>query len=60
MLKKIFAVYLIVVLNLAISLPTQADYDATFISVAPNALILLDLSGSLEWNPGGGTDVWGN
>jgi len=60
MLKKIFAVYLIVVLNLAISLPTQADDDATFISVAPNALILLDLSGSMEWNPAGGTDVWGN
>jgi Tfp pilus tip-associated adhesin PilY1 len=60
MLKKIFAVYLIVVLNLAISLPAQADDDATFISVAPNALILLDLSGSMEWNPAGGTDVWGN
>ncbi|MEN6326063.1 MAG: PilC/PilY family type IV pilus protein [Syntrophomonas sp.] len=60
MLKKIFTLYLIVILNLVISLPTRADDTATFISVAPNALILLDLSGSMAWNPAGGSEVWGN
>ncbi len=30
------------------------------ISTSPDALILIDLSGSMEWNPAGGTDRWGN
>lgn len=66
MLKgKILLVTAIVIFNLAISLPTVADVtvaddSATFISVAPNALILLDLSGSMAWNPAGGSDIWGN
>ncbi len=29
-------------------------------STAPDALILLDLSGSMVWNPAGGSDKWGN
>lgn len=29
-------------------------------SVAPDALLLLDLSGSMAWNPAGGGDIWGN
>ncbi len=29
-------------------------------SVAPDALLLLDLSGSMAWNPAGGGDKWGN
>ena len=29
-------------------------------STAPDALILLDLSGSMDWNPAGGNDIWGN
>ena len=29
-------------------------------STSPDALILIDLSGSMEWNPAGGTDMWGN
>jgi hypothetical protein len=36
------------------------DESATFISVAPDALFLLDLSGSMDWNPAGGTNIWGN
>ncbi len=31
----------------------RADESALFTSVAPDALILLDLSGSMEWNPAG-------
>jgi hypothetical protein len=29
-------------------------------SVAPDAMILLDLSGSMDWNPAGGGDIYGN
>ena len=29
-------------------------------STAPDALILLDLSGSMDWNPAGGDHIWGN
>ena len=29
-------------------------------STQPDALIVLDLSGSMEWNPAGGNDVYGN
>jgi len=29
-------------------------------STSPDALILMDLSGSMVWNPAGGTDKWGN
>jgi hypothetical protein len=29
-------------------------------STAPDALILIDLSGSMEWNPAGGTDRYGD
>jgi len=29
-------------------------------STAPDALILLDLSGSMAWNPAGGDHIWGN
>ncbi len=29
-------------------------------STSPDALLLLDLSGSMAWNPAGGTDIWGD
>ena len=67
MLKKIiFLTALIIALNAAISLNAFAqeedvpDESATFISVAPNALILLDLSGSMAWNPAGGDAEYGS
>jgi Tfp pilus tip-associated adhesin PilY1 len=28
-------------------------------STAPDALFLLDLSGSMDWNPAGGSNIWG-
>lgn len=37
-----------------------ADETALFTTVAPDALILLDLSGSMAWNPAGGSHVYGN
>lgn len=40
---------------------TQADETALFTtSVAPDALILLDLSGSMAQNPAGGNNKWGD
>lgn len=34
-------------------LPSQADESALFTSVSPDALIILDLSGSMRWTPAG-------
>lgn len=31
-----------------------------FTSVKPDALIVLDLSGSMNWNPAGGNNIWGD
>ncbi len=37
------------------------DESALFTnSTQPDALLLLDLSGSMDWNPAGGTNIWGN
>src|SRR5512135_1188209 len=43
--------------------PAGADETALFSTVAPDALIVLDLSGSMNWNPVGGSgsnDIWGD
>ena len=40
---------------------SRADETALFTtSTAPDALIVLDLSGSMDWNPAGGSNTWGN
>ena len=69
MLKKILMVVLIGICNILIITAVFAaeedvydaagDEQATFISVAPDALMLLDLSGSMAWNPQGGDKIWG-
>jgi hypothetical protein len=60
--KSISVVLLMVILNLSISFQTiaQTGDETTFISVAPDALIILDLSGSMDWNPAGGNNIWSN
>jgi len=44
--------------------PAWADDDNTeeglFTAVAPDAMIVLDLSGSMKWNPPGDHDSWNN
>jgi len=35
------------------------DEEGTFITVAPDALIVLDQSGSMAWNPVGGGNIYG-
>ena len=40
---------------------SRADETALFTtSIPPDALIILDLSGSMDYNPAGGDDTWGN
>ena len=36
------------------------DEQDTFLSVSPDALIVLDLSGSMAWNPAGGDNEYGS
>jgi len=39
----------------------DTDEAALFTSsLAPDTLLILDLSGSMDWNPEGGTNIWGN
>ena len=38
----------------------NADETALFSTVAPDALIVLDMSGSMSWNPAGATAIWGD
>jgi Tfp pilus tip-associated adhesin PilY1 len=40
--------------------PAEGEEALFTTSVAPDALIVLDLSGSMDWNPAGGSNIWGN
>jgi hypothetical protein len=56
-------IFLVMTLALSFSVQAHADETALFSTVAPDALIILDLSGSMSWNPAGGADatnIWGN
>lgn len=45
----------------AVATAPETGEEALFTnSTEPDALILLDLSGSMDWNPAGGSDVYGN
>lgn len=37
-----------------------SDEQDTFLSVSPDALVVLDLSGSMAWNPAGGSNQFGS
>ena len=39
-------------------IPPANDEQDTFGGAAPDVLIILDLSGSMEWNPAGGTNIY--
>ena len=67
MKAKIFRIFLAGILccfltaGVAGAATPPAGEEALFTtSTAPDALILLDLSGSMAWNPAGGTNIWGN
>jgi hypothetical protein len=60
-MKRCCAIILLAALMSFIGCPAAvADETALFSTVAPDALIVLDLSGSMSWNPAGGNDVWGD
>lgn len=56
--RRITCISFLIVLIFSSSV--HADETALFTSVAPDALIVLDLSGSMDWNPAGGDNIWGN
>jgi hypothetical protein len=39
---------------------SRADETGLFTSIAPDAMVVLDLSGSMKWNPPGNHDSWNN
>ena len=60
-MKRCCAIFLLAALMSFIGCPAAvADETALFSTVAPDALIVMDLSGSMSWNPAGGNDVWGD
>ena len=59
-MKRCGAIFLLAALMSFVVCPQAvADETALFSTVAPDALIVLDLSGSMSWNPAGGTDIVG-
>lgn len=60
MFKKYIFLVLMVLLSFSISLTAYADDEEMFSSVAPDALIVLDTTGSMDWNPAGTADRWGD
>lgn len=63
MFKKYIVLGLMILLSVSISVKAYAQVtgdEEVFVSVAPDALILLDTTGSMDWNPAGGTDRWGD
>lgn len=64
MFKKYIVLGLMIMLSFSISFNVSAQEETgdeeIFVSVAPDALILLDTTGSMAWNPAGGTDKWGD
>ena len=56
--KRIFILGLVLLAFCAA--PVQADETGLFTSIAPDAMIVLDLSGSMKWNPPGNHDSWNN
>lgn len=64
MYRKYVVLGLMIMLSFSISLNVSAQEETgdeeAFVSVAPDALIMLDVTGSMAWNPAGGTDIWGD
>jgi Tfp pilus tip-associated adhesin PilY1 len=46
--------------NVSAATPETGEEALFTNSTSPDALLLLDLSGSMDWNPAGGTDIWGD
>src|SRR5512137_69513 len=59
-MKKTLHILLAALFVLSFVTHAYSDETALFSTVAPDALIVFDLSGSMSWNPAGGTDIWGD
>jgi hypothetical protein len=63
MMKRHFSIFmLMIILCFSGQVGAQeTDESALFTSVAPDAMIVIDLSGSMKWNPAGNSnDIYGN
>ncbi len=59
--SKIFIYISLIIIFFCSATLIQAQEEDLFLKgYAPDALIVLDLSGSMDWNPVGGTYLWGN
>jgi hypothetical protein len=56
----LFALLAAIVLSIGLAPVSRADETGLFTSIAPDAMIVLDLSGSMKWNPPGNHDSWNN
>jgi hypothetical protein len=54
----LFVLCAAIVLSLGPPSVCRADETGLFTSIAPDAMIVLDLSGSMKWNPPGDHDAW--
>lgn len=61
MIKKYYFILTIALLFCLPGHATAEDESALFTSIAPDAMIVIDLSGSMKWNPAGDSyDIYGN
>lgn len=63
LIKKIITILFIIVLCLYVDISHADDTDEMALftsSLSPDTLLILDLSGSMDWNPEGGTNIYGN
>ena len=56
----LFALLAAIVFSIGLAPVSRADETGLFTSIAPDAMIVLDLSGSMKWNPPGNHDSWNN
>jgi hypothetical protein len=56
----LFALFAAIVFSIGLAPVSRADETGLFTSIAPDAMIILDLSGSMKWNPPGNHDSWNN
>ncbi|MDI9570800.1 MAG: PilC/PilY family type IV pilus protein [Pseudomonadota bacterium] len=57
--RVIMVVGLLTFLSLGATVARASDEDLFMTVTTPDALIILDLSGSMDWNPAGGSNIYG-
>ena len=59
-IKLFIYINLIIIFFCGAALLQAQEEDLFFKTYAPDALVVLDLSGSMAWNPAGGSNMYGN